>query len=121
MFKNMKLGTKIISGFAVVLVLTAIVGYVGFSGLSSVVSIVDTAGDANHLIQCANDCRQEEKNFMLTKDVKFQKENNATMEEISAQVDLISAKVSDPADRNLLTEITNDATSYKRTSTAGCN
>ena len=46
MFKNMKLGAKIAAGFAVVLLLTAVVGYVGYSGLSGVTVTVDKADDA---------------------------------------------------------------------------
>ena len=34
MFKNMKLAVKIGGGFAVVLILTSIVGFVGWSGMN---------------------------------------------------------------------------------------
>ena len=57
MGKNMKLGTKIAGGFAIVLILTAIVGYVGFNGLGGVTTIVDKADDANRLIKQAQAAR----------------------------------------------------------------
>ena len=113
MFKDLKLSTKIISGFAIVLLLTALVGYAGFSSLGSVVSIVETVREANHLIQCANDCRQEEKDFMLTRDEKFQEANNETMKEIHNQIEVLRAEVSNPAGETLLQEITGNANSYK--------
>ena len=76
MFRNLKLGTKIVSGFTIVLLLTLVVGYVGYSGLGGVSNIVDKADDGNRLIKQAKDCRLQEKNFMLRKDQKYQEENN---------------------------------------------
>ena len=68
---DMKLGTKIAGGFAIVLILTAIVGYVGFNGLSGVTDIVDKADDANRLIKGAQSARLEQKNFMAEKEDEF--------------------------------------------------
>ena len=95
MGKNMKLGTKIASGFAIVLILTAIVGYVGFNGLGSVTAIVDKADDGNRLIKFAKDCRVQEKNFIMRGDKKYQKENDETMAKIYEQIDTTMAKLRD--------------------------
>ena len=79
MFKDMKLGMKIAGGFAIVLILTAIVGYVGYNGLGGVTDIVDKADDGNRLIKLAKDCRVEEKNFIMRGDKKYQKENKCSL------------------------------------------
>jgi len=113
MFKNMKLGTKIMSGFAIVLLLTAIVGYVGYGGLSGVTTIVDKADDGNHLIKLAKDCRQQEKDFMLRKDKKYQEENDQTMKEIYEQIDATMTKLDDSADKETLEGVRKSAKIYK--------
>ena len=113
MFRNMRLGTKIAGGFGVVLLFTAIVGVVGFRGLKSVSVIVDKADDGNRLIKQAKDCRQQEKNFMLRKDKKYQTDNDATMQEIYDQIDATMAKLKDPADEEMLGQVEKAAQAYK--------
>jgi len=113
MFRNMKLGTKVAGGFGVVLLFTAIVGVVGFRGLKSVSVIVDKADDGNRLIKQAKDCRQQEKNFMLRKDKKYQTDNDATMQEIYDQIDATMAKLKDPADKEMLSKVEKAAKAYK--------
>ena len=71
MLKNMKLGTKIAGGFAIVLILTAVVGYVGYSGLGGVTTIVDKADDGNRMIKQIQAARQQEKNFIIRKDQQY--------------------------------------------------
>ena len=113
MFKNMRLGTKVAGGFGAVLLFTAIVGVVGFRGLKSVSVIVDKADDGNRLIKQAKDCRQQEKNFMLRKDKKYQTENDATMQDIYDQIDATMAKLKDPADKEMLGKVEKAAQAYK--------
>lgn len=113
MFKNLKLGTKIISGFVLVLILTGVVGICGYMGLNSVTVIVDKADDGNRLIKQALECRQQEKNFMLRKDKKYQEENNATMQAIHAQIDATMAKLKDTKDKALLSQVDQAAQAYK--------
>ncbi|MDD5284373.1 MAG: methyl-accepting chemotaxis protein [Desulfuromonadaceae bacterium] len=45
MFKNMKLGTKIISGFAAVVLITVVMGGVGFYGMNEIAKDLDEIGD----------------------------------------------------------------------------
>jgi methyl-accepting chemotaxis protein len=113
MFKNMKLGTKIMSGFAIVLLLTAVVGYVGYSGLGGVTTVVDKADDGNQLIKLTKDCRQQEKNFMLRKDKQYQEENNKTMQEIYEQIDTTMAKLNNSSDKDMLEGVKKAAKAYK--------
>ena len=77
----MKLGSKIAGGFAVVLILTAIVGYVGFSGLSGVVTIVDKADDGNRMIKQIQAARQQEKNFIIRGDQQYVEKVDEQVEE----------------------------------------
>ncbi len=62
---DVKVKTKILAGFAVVVLIAAIIGYVGYSSMHTVVDRVDKADDANRLVKDVLKARQQEKNFML--------------------------------------------------------
>ena len=113
MFKNQKLGTKIAAGFSIVLLLTVLVGFIGYHSLNGVSTIVDKADDGNRLIKHAKDARQQEKNFMLRKDKRYQEENDKTMQAIYDQIETTMAKLRDPADRDLLDRVETAARVYK--------
>jgi methyl-accepting chemotaxis protein len=98
MFKNMKLGTKIVSGFAIVLLITAIVSYVGYNGISGIESRVVNADDANRLIKWGKDCRQQEKNFIMREDKKYVDQVHEITQKIYAQIDETKARFKDPVD-----------------------
>ena len=100
MFKNMKLGTKIVSGFAAVLVLTAAVGYVGYSGLSDVTTIVDKADSANRLIKLVQAARLEQKNYMAEGDEKYEELVAEEIAEVTKLADELHGKMKDQADRD---------------------
>ena len=61
----MKIGSKILCGFVVVVLIAAIIGYTGYSSMSTVVDRVDKADDANRLVKDVLKARQQEKNFQL--------------------------------------------------------
>jgi methyl-accepting chemotaxis protein len=65
MLKKLRLATKIVMGFAVVLVLLCIVAYVGYSGLAGVADRVDKADDVNRMVKYILASRQQEKNFIM--------------------------------------------------------
>jgi methyl-accepting chemotaxis protein len=68
MFKRMKLGTKIVSGFAIVLIFLCIVAYIGFNSLSGVVDRVEKADDVNRIVKTLLETRQQEKNYIIRGD-----------------------------------------------------
>ena len=100
MFRNMKLGTKIVSGFAIVLALTAAVGYVGYSGLSDVTVIVDKADSANKLIKLVQAARLEQKNYMAKPDEKYEELVAEKIDEITKLADELHGKMKDQADKD---------------------
>ena len=114
MFKQMKLGTKIAWGFSVILVLTAVVGYMGFSGLQDVSKIVVVADDANRLIKRAQECRVQEKNFIMRGDKKYQEENDKTMQVIFDQIKAMVPLLTDANDQQLLANVKASGESYKK-------
>ena len=70
-FKQIKLSTKIIGGFAIMILLISIVAFVGFWGLNNAVDRVDKADDMNRLIKHLLQIRRYEKNFIIRKEQKY--------------------------------------------------
>jgi methyl-accepting chemotaxis protein len=113
MFKNMKLATKLYSGFGLMVVITAGLGYMGWANLAKVAAGVENADDANRLLRLAKDCRIQEKNLMLRGDKKYQKENDETMASIYEQVDTVRAKLRDQEDINTIMTVKAEGEAYK--------
>lgn len=118
MFKNMKLGSKIIGGFSIVLILLAIVAYVGFNGLSGVVDRVVNTEDMNRIIKFTLETRQQEKNFIIRKDKEYVKRVNDLVPEIKDQANATKSTFNDPANKQQMDQIISAIgkyeTAYKR-------
>jgi len=69
--QRIKLSTKIIAGFGIMIILISIVAFVGFWGLTNAVDSVDEADDMNRLIKHLLQIRRYEKNFIIRKDKKY--------------------------------------------------
>ena len=65
MFQNLKIGTKIASGFGLKLILLIILAYVGYNGIKNVQGRVIKADDTNRLVKYALETRRAEKNYIL--------------------------------------------------------
>jgi len=71
MFKNLNLWFKIFSGFAVILVLSALIAFFGFQGLSSVKFRVKSADIVSKSNLAMLEVRQLEKNYILRGDQQY--------------------------------------------------
>lgn len=78
MLKNIKLGIKISGGFAIMLIMMAIVAYIAFNSLSNVADRVEKADDVNRLVKQILEARQQEKNYII----RGQEESKARVGEI---------------------------------------
>ncbi|MBP1909498.1 CHASE3 domain-containing protein, partial [Methanolobus bombayensis] len=68
MFENMKIKNLLIGSFAVLLLLTAIVGYSGYNGMMNVDDRVVKADDMNRLVKYMKDARISQESYQLTQD-----------------------------------------------------
>ncbi|MDD3311532.1 methyl-accepting chemotaxis protein [Pseudodesulfovibrio sp.] len=68
MLKNMRLGLKLGLGFALVLVLSAVVSAISYVGISNIETQVARAEGANNLVRLVLEARRQEKNYILRKD-----------------------------------------------------
>ena len=113
MLKNMKVGSKIIGGFAVVLVLLIAVAYVGYNGLSNVTDRVEKADDVNRLIKFILATRQQEKNFIIRGDKKYVDTVAEQVEGLKKQANETRAKFKDPVNIRQMDEVISSANGYE--------
>jgi methyl-accepting chemotaxis protein len=114
MFKNMKVGSKIIGGFTIVLVLLAVVAYVGYNGLSNVTDRVDKADDVNLLIKFSLAARQQEKNFIIRGDKKYVDTVAEQVEALKKQANETRAKFKDPVNISQMDEVISSVGGYEK-------
>ncbi|SLM32271.1 Methyl-accepting chemotaxis sensory transducer [Desulfamplus magnetovallimortis] len=112
MFKNMKLGTKIFSGFAVVLLFLVIVAYVGYSGLTGVVDRVDKADDVNRLVRLILECRQQEKNYIIRRDAASIQKVEELIAQLIEQTVVTSEKFSDQINKDQMRQVADKVKAY---------
>ena len=85
-WKNLKIGTKLAIGFAIVIVISAVVGTVGYTGMQSLTDRINKTDDANTVSKYALDLRRYEKDFMLRHDEESQKNGADVIEKIFNQI-----------------------------------
>ncbi|MCD4845525.1 MAG: methyl-accepting chemotaxis protein [Methanosarcinales archaeon] len=111
--KDMKISNMIMIGFALVIVLAAIVGYSGISGLSQVTDRVDKADDMNRMIKHMADIRQSEKNFIIRGDAEYK---DAVYEELAitrTQATESKDKFNNPANKQQMDDILTGLDQYE--------
>ena len=112
MLKKLKLKTKLLGGFLVVLVLSAIVGGVGFRAMSEVKSRSQKMEDVNTVAQLMLETRVFEKNYMIRKDEKSRKEHSETITKLIQQTKITSDTFADQINKDQMTLVDNEVKSY---------
>jgi methyl-accepting chemotaxis protein len=112
MFSRLKLGTKIAAGFAVVLVLTAVVGYVGISSLGGVVEITDKAGGADALIAKASEARIQVLYYLDKESDEYARGEDEILQDIVRRCDELEARMNEQADREAVASARDAAQAY---------
>ena len=114
MLKNIKVGSKIIGGFSIVLVLLIVVAYVGYNGLSNVTDRVEKADDVNQLVKFVLASRQQEKNFIIRGDKKYVNTVAEQVEALKKQANETRAKFKDPVNISQMDEVISSTGGYKK-------
>jgi len=114
MLKDMKLSTKLVLGFALVLILTAVVAVVGIQGMSGVVDRVDKADDTNRLVKGILETRQQEKNFIIRKDVQYVAKVKESVEVIYSQAQETKGKFNQKFNKDQMDDVVKQVKAYER-------
>lgn len=114
MLKNLKLGSKTVGGFIIVLILLAVVAYVGYNGLSGVADRVVKADDVNRLIKLMLATRQQEKNFIIRGDKEYVDKVQDDVADIKKQAKETRDKFEDPANKRQMDDVLTAIGQYER-------
>ncbi|CAN2041036.1 methyl-accepting chemotaxis protein [Candidatus Magnetomoraceae bacterium gMMP-15] len=110
--KDIKLMTKIFSGYVIVLALLAFVVYEGFSGISGIVNTVDKADDVNRLVKYTLEARQQEKNFIIRKDNSYAEKVDEIISNIKEQIHKTNDKFESTADKEQMGHVSDATNNY---------
>jgi len=105
MLENMKLGTKIMGGFIIVLVLTGVISYVGWDGMRGVVDRVEKADDMNRMVKMILQARRHEKNLIIREDKKYITEVKKEVNDLKKQAKETKDKLEDPVNKKQMDEV----------------
>ncbi|MEW6288872.1 MAG: methyl-accepting chemotaxis protein [Thermodesulfobacteriota bacterium] len=114
MFKNLKLGTKLIGSFVAILILTAAISFVGYSGMAKVVSRVEKSDDVAAIVKMIGEVRQQEKNFIIRKDKSYVDKVHELVAEVAKQASATKDKFMQKANRDQMDEIINQGKEYSK-------
>ena len=114
MFKNMKLAVKIGSAFAVVLILTSIVGFVGWSGMNGAHRRVLITEGVYEIEMYMLEIRQHEKNYIMRGDSEYIENVAHLVEEVKEHSGEIEVKLKDAADKGRLDGILAAINEYEK-------
>ena len=113
MLKKLKLTTKLLGSFLVILTITAIVGVIGYRAMIGVADRSDKAVSVSTIMQLLREARQQEKNYMLRKDEASLKKQAEAIANLFEQVKTISAKFTQQSNKDQMTEVDTDAKTYQ--------
>lgn len=112
-FRDLNLGIKIGGGFAILLIIAAVMAFVGYSGLNNVDHDVKIANDAAGFAETTLEIRKNEKNFMLREEKKYIDNINSMVDEMNAKGEETKALMNEQADRERITQMQTLANEYK--------
>ena len=112
MLNNVKLSTKIIAGFGVIIIFMILVGYVGYSGMRGITDRVVKADDVNRIVKLIQDIRQNEKNFIMRGDKKYAENVHTGIDAIIAQANETKMRFKQNANKEQMDAIISNIDSY---------
>jgi methyl-accepting chemotaxis protein len=96
---NLKISTKLISGFLVVILLAGVVGIVSIISISSLNAALDDVNTANEISKQSLEARREEKTYIITGNEEYVNEVDSTVTTLTATMKEMEG---DPANDKIL-------------------
>ena len=114
MFKKVKLGTKITSGFVVIMVLTASMAFVGWDSLQVVTDRFFKVDDTDTINKCILQTRRHEKNFIIRGEKQSVDEVNGALEKLKTTANNLKTHLKDPVNVQQMDNILMAVTKYEK-------
>lgn len=112
--KNLKLGTKIFGGFAVVLLMLLVVAYVGDNGIDRIEGRVSKADDVNRIVKDLFKIRQLEKNYIIRNDNRYVGEVNENVQVLVKQIKTTEDKFDNLENKQVMADIAKSLIQYQK-------
>jgi methyl-accepting chemotaxis protein len=113
--KNVQLGTKIIAGFIVILVLTASVAYIGWDSLQVATDRFYKVDDTDTIIQSILQARRHEKNFIIRGEKQYVDEVTGVMGKMKATAEDLKKRFKDSKNIQQMDNVLVAAGKYEKT------
>jgi methyl-accepting chemotaxis protein len=113
MLKNLKLTTKLLGSFLVILAIMAIVGGIGYRAMMGVADRAHKLNDVSNIEQAILDTRQQEKNYIIRKDQESLKKQEESIARLFEQTKTTRANFKQQANKDQMTVVDTDAKAYQ--------
>lgn len=113
MLKKVSLGVKIGGGFAIVLVLLAVVTCVGYKGLEGVTTRVENNEQVTQIVNFFNEARRQEKNFFIRGGGEYVAKLLEQLDAIRKQAKLTKARFHDEVNRQQIDDLLTAVGNYE--------
>ena len=110
--KNMKIRTKILGGFGLVIALLVLVAAMAYRSFSNLEDRVEKADDVNRIVKILLSTRQQEKNFMIRKDASYVGEVEKNIDTLKKQAGETKAKFTDKYNKDQMDAVNTAADAY---------
>ncbi len=112
--QKMKLGTKIFTGFAVMILLLVIVGAVGYMGFLRLEFGVDMADHMDQIVKDILQARQQEKNFIIRGELSYVDNVTKIMEELDKHANGAKKRLEQKDYKDQMDKVILKADDYKK-------
>lgn len=115
MFSNIKLRTKIMAGFVVIMMLTASVAYVGWDSLSVVTDRFYKVDETDNISKYILQARRHEKNFIIRGEQQWADETNSAIVKLKTTAENLKKRFRDQKNVLQMDNILAAASRYEKT------
>ena len=113
MFRNIKLGTKILSGFLFIMLLLLIVAYAGYSGLTDVKNRVQKADSTDLLVKTLFQARLQEKDYIQNQAESHASQLDSLVRDVTLQAESAKAQFQKQSNKERMDRFILQAGNYK--------
>ena len=115
MLKNMKLVTKISTGFVAILLLLCVVAYVGYYVMSDLVERIGNTEHVNQIVQDILKTRQHEKDFIISGELADADSAVLALDRLRSQIQATRERLSQSINKNQMDLVNQQVDQYAQT------
>lgn len=114
MLNSLKIRSKLLMAFGIILGLTALVGYFGFKGLKDAETRVQKSNGVTQLVEKMFRARVDEKNFLLTGQQKYAREVESITQRMVNHANMVKALFEEDINKEQMDEVKKAVRAYQQ-------